>query len=142
MGAAYEDMAPRLGPRVLVTPMAPLSAGIELAFGAKIDPSFGPVVMVGAGGVLIEFLKDQAVALAPFDTAEAARLIDSLALRPLLDGKRGRPPADLSLLAEALAAFSVMVADLADAISEIDANPVLATADGPLALDALVVARK
>ena len=73
---------------------------------------------------------------------EAARLIDSLALRPLLDGKRGRPPADLSLLAAALAAFSVMVADLADAISEIDANPVLATADGPLALDALVVARK
>ena len=142
LAAAYDDMAPRLGPRVLVTPMAPLGTGLELAFGAKIDPSFGPVVMVGAGGVLIEFLQDQAVALAPFDTAEAARLIDSLALRPLLDGKRGRPPADLSLLAEALAAFSVMVADLADAISEIDANPVLATADGPLALDALVVARK
>jgi acyl-CoA synthetase (NDP forming) len=142
LAAAYDDMAPRLGPRVLVTPMAPLSTGLELAFGAKIDPFFGPVVMVGAGGVLIEFLKDQAVGLAPFDTPEAQRLIDSLALRPLLDGKRGRPPADLSLLAEALAAFSVMVADLADAISEIDANPVLATADGPLALDALVVARK
>ncbi|HKF60644.1 MAG TPA: acetate--CoA ligase family protein [Dongiaceae bacterium] len=142
LAAAYDDMAPRLGPRVLVTPMAPLGTGLELAFGAKIDPSFGPVVMVGAGGVLIEFLKDQAVSLAPFDAAEAQRLIDSLALRPLLDGKRGRPPADLPLLAEALAAFSVMAADLADAISEIDANPVLATADGPLALDALVLARK
>ena len=64
--------------------------------------------MVGAGGVLIEFLRDQALALAPFDTDEALRLIDSLALRPLLDGKRGRPPADVAALAEALARFSVM----------------------------------
>lgn len=141
LAAAYDEMAPRLGPRVLITPMAPLGAGIELAFGAKIDPTFGPVVMVGAGGVLIEFLSDQAVALAPFDAAAAGRLIDSLALRPLLDGKRGRPPANLPTLAEALAAFSVMVADLGDLIAEIDANPVLATADGPLALDALVVPR-
>jgi acetate---CoA ligase (ADP-forming) len=141
LAAAYDEIAPRLGPRVLVTPMAPLASGIELAFGAKIDPHFGPVAMVGAGGVLIEFLKDQALALAPFDAMEARRLIDALALRPLLDGKRGRPPADLAALAEALAAFSVMAADLAALVSEIDANPVLATPDGPLALDALVVAR-
>ena len=135
--AAYEDLARRLGPRVLATPMAASGAGIELAFGAKIDPHFGPVVMVGAGGVLIEFLKDQALALAPFDADEALRLIDSLALRPLLDGKRGRPPADVAALAEALARFSVMTADLAGLVAEIDVNPVLAGPEGPLALDAL-----
>jgi hypothetical protein len=139
--AAYRDLARRLGPRVLVTPMAATGAGIELAFGAKIDPHFGPVVMVGAGGVLIEFLRDQALALAPFDADEALRLIDSLALRPLLDGKRGRPPADVAALAQALARFSVMTADLAGWVAEIDVNPVLAGADGPVALDALVVAR-
>jgi acetate---CoA ligase (ADP-forming) len=139
--AAYDDLARRLGPRVLAAPMAEAGRGIELAFGAKVDPHFGPVVMVGAGGVLIEFLKDQAIALAPFDAAEAGRLIDSLALRPLLDGKRGRPAADLARLAEALARFSVMVADLADLIAEIDINPVLAGATGPIALDALVVTR-
>jgi hypothetical protein len=124
-----------------VTPMAATGAGIELAFGAKIDPHFGPVVMVGAGGVLIEFLRDRALALAPFDTDEALRLIDGLALRPLLDGKRGRPPADVGALAEALATFSVMAADLVGLVTEIDINPVLAAAAGPMALDALVVAR-
>jgi hypothetical protein len=139
LAESYEDLARRLGPRVLMMPMADLGKGIELAFGAKIDPTFGPVVMVGAGGVLIEYLKDQAVALAPFDAAEARRLIDALALRPLLDGKRGRPAADLPCLAEALAAFSVMVADLGSHLREIDINPVLAGPDGPIALDALVV---
>ncbi len=98
--------------------------------------------MVGAGGVLIEYLKDQALALAPFDEAEAGQLIDSLALRPLLDGKRGRPPADIAALAAALARFSVMVADLGDLVSEVDANPVLAGPKGPAVLDALVVARR
>jgi acyl-CoA synthetase (NDP forming) len=139
LAGSYEDLARRLGPRALVTPMADLGKGIELAFGAKIDPTFGPVVMVGAGGVLIEYLRDQAVALAPFDAAEAHRLIDSLALRPLLDGKRGRPAADLPRLAEALAAFSVMVADLGSHLREIDINPILAGPEGPMALDALVV---
>ena len=141
LAAAYDDLARRLGPRVLVAPMADMGRGIELAFGAKVDPHFGPVAMVGAGGVLIEFLKDQALALAPFDAAEASRLIDSLALRPLLDGRRGRPPADISALALMLARFSVMAADLGTLVAEIDANPVLAGPDGAVALDALVVAR-
>jgi len=61
-------------------------------------------------------------------------------LRPLLDGKRGRAPADVGVLAEALACFSVMVADLADLVTEIDVNPVFAGPDGPMVLDALVVA--
>jgi acetate---CoA ligase (ADP-forming) len=135
--AAYEDVASRLGPRALIAPMA--GSGLELAFGAKLDPQFGPVVMVGAGGVLIEFLADRACGLAPIDTAEARRLIDSLALRPLLDGKRGRPAADMTALAEAFARFSVLAADLGGLVAEIDVNPVLAGANGCVALDALVV---
>ncbi|MFO1059528.1 MAG: acetate--CoA ligase family protein [Dongiaceae bacterium] len=137
VGRAYRDLATRLGPRVLVTRMA--GRGVELSFGATRDPQFGPLVMVGAGGVLIEFLADRQFALAPFDVATARRLIDRLALRPLLDGKRGAAPADIEALATALARFSVMVADLGDLLAEVDLNPLVATPEGPVALDALVV---
>jgi acetate---CoA ligase (ADP-forming) len=135
--AAYDDVAKRLGPRVLLAPMA--KGGLELSFGAKLDPQFGPVVMVGAGGVLIEFMTDRACALAPFDDAEAVRLIDGLSMRPLLDGKRGAPPSDIAALCTALARFSTMVADLAGLVQEIDINPILAGPKGCVALDALIV---
>ena len=138
--AAYDDMSGRLGARVLLAPMA--AKGFELSFGAKLDPQFGPVVMVGAGGILIEFMSDRACALAPFDDDEAKRLIDSLALRPLLDGKRGAPPSDIAALAAALARFSVMVGDLGELIQEIDINPILAGPKGCAALDALIVPAK
>ncbi|MFZ5790354.1 MAG: acetate--CoA ligase family protein [Pseudomonadota bacterium] len=137
VAAAYRDLAARLGSRVLVAAMA--GKGVELSFGAVIDAQFGPLVMVGAGGVLIEMMKDRCFALPPFDEAWARRLIDGLALRPLLDGKRGQKPADLAALAKSLAAFSVMVADLKGLIAEIDINPVLAGPTGAVALDALVV---
>ncbi len=135
--AAYEDVASRLGPRVLLAPMA--AGGLELGFGAKLDPQFGPVVMVGAGGVLIEFVADRVCALAPFDDAEARRLIDGLALRALLDGKRGRPPADVASVCTALARFSALAGDLAGLVQEIDVNPLLAGPKGCVALDALIV---
>ncbi len=137
---AYDELAARLGPRAIVMPMA--EKGVELAFGAFDDPQFGPLVMVGAGGVLIELLDDRRFALPPFDAAEARRLIDSLRLRPLLDGRRGAPPADVGALAEALARFSVMVADLKGLAREIDVNPVSAGPSGPVALDALVVPKE
>ena len=139
VAAAYEDLARRLGPRVLVMAMA--GAGVELAFGALDDAQFGPFVIVGAGGVLIELLDDRCFALPPFDAAAARRLLDRLKLRPLLDGRRGAPPADLDALAETLARFSVMVADLGGLLGEVDVNPVLAGAGACVALDALVVPR-
>ena len=135
--AAYDDMAARRGARVLLAPMAAM--GFELSFGAKLDPQFGPVAMVGAGGILIEFLRDRAVSLAPFDEDEARRLIDSLALRPLLDGKRGAAASDIGAIAAALARFSVMVADLGELVQEIDINPMLAGPRACVALDALIV---
>jgi acyl-CoA synthetase (NDP forming) len=137
VAAAYRDLAARLGPRVLVMAMA--GKGVELSFGAVVDPQFGSLVMVGAGGVLIEMMEDRRFALPPFDQAEARRLLDGLALRPLLDGKRGQKPVDIDALAASLAAFSVLVADLKGLIAEIDINPVLAGPGGAVALDALVV---
>ena len=137
--AAYDDLARRLGPRVLVMPMA--APGVELAFGAVDDPQFGPVVMSGAGGVLIEILADRRFALPPFDALTARRLLDRLKARPLLDGKRGMPGADIEAVANALAQFSVMVADLAGLFEEIDVNPFLCGPGGCFALDALVIGR-
>ncbi len=137
--AAYNDLARRLGPRVLVMPMA--GKGVELAFGALDDPQFGPLVMVGAGGVLIEIMADRRFALAPFDSITARRLLDGLKARPLLESHRGLPAANIDAVAEALARFSVLAADLAGLFQEIDANPMLCGAGECIALDALVVGR-
>ena len=138
VGAAYDDLATRLGPRCLVAAMAP--RGVEMALGVIIDEQFGPLVMAGAGGALVEHLDDSRCALAPFGEAEARRLLDRLKLRPLLDGARGAAPADIDALAATIAKLSVLAASLADCLGELDANPVIAGPDGCVAVDALVVA--
>ncbi len=138
--AAYEEMAARLGPKALVAEMAP--KGTELALGSVWDEGFGPVVLISAGGVLVEFLGDSVAALAPFDAAEALRLLREMRVFRLLQGVRGAETADLRALAEAIAAFSRMVASLGEACAEIDINPLLCTSEGPLALDGLIVPRK
>jgi len=97
--------------------------------------------MAGAGGTLIEILADRRFAMPALDDAGARRLIDRLKVRPLLDGVRGAPPADVASVAQALARFSVMIADLGDLIAEADVNPVLCGPKGCVALDALVVGR-
>ncbi len=137
VAAAYDDIAGRLGPRCLVAPMA--SKGIELALGIIIDEQFGPMVMAGAGGALVEHLDDSRCALAPFGEAEAHRLLDSLKLRRLLDGARGVAPVDTDALAATIANLSVLAACLADVLGELDANPVIAGPNGCIAVDALVV---
>ncbi len=137
--AAYDDLAARLGPRVLVAPMA--GGGVEIALGLTIDPQFGPVVMVGAGGTMVEVLRDARFALAPFDAAAAERLIDGLRVRPLLAGARGAPPADVGALAQTIARFSALAAELGDVLGEIDVNPLLAGPKRCVALDALVAGR-
>jgi hypothetical protein len=97
--------------------------------------------MLGAGGTLIELMSDRVTALAPFGPRRARSLIDRLRLRPLLDGHRGAPPADLDALGLALARFSVLCAALGPALAEMDVNPVIATPEGCLAVDALIVRR-
>ncbi len=134
---AYENMAERLGPRCLISPMA--APGTEMVFGMVRDATFGPLVLVGAGGIFVEVLKDAQLAVPPFDAAFARRLIDRLRARPLLDGVRGRPAADIDALADALARFSVLAATLGEEIAELDINPVIAGPGGAVAVDALVV---
>jgi acyl-CoA synthetase (NDP forming) len=135
--AAYEDVAGRLGPDVTIAAMAP--PGVEVALGIVRDSTFGPLVLVGAGGVLVELLHDRKLALPPIDEDAARRLIDGLAIRPLLDGVRGAPPSDVDALAHAVSRLSVLAAEVGDVITELDINPVIVSPQGCVAVDVLVV---
>ena len=123
---------------VLVEEAADLDAGTEVIVGGVRKRSFGPTVLVGLGGVFTEVLSDVSHRLAPVDRAEARSMLDELAGARLLSGYRGLPPSDLDALADVVVAVGDLLVEH-DAIVEIDANPILATADGALALDALVV---
>lgn len=137
---AWRELSGRLGPRVLVSAMA--NRGVEMLLGARRDPQFGPVILLGFGGVYAEVLKDVAFALPPFDKQYARRRMDELQLRPLLDGPRGMPACNVDAFAEQAALFSAVVYELRDDIEEIDVNPVIVGATGCVAVDALVVGRK
>jgi hypothetical protein len=134
---AYEHLAGGLGPRVMVAPM--VRGGVELALAMVHDPTFGPIVGVGAGGTLVELLADVHWSLTPLDEAWARRLIDRLACRRLLDGFRGKPAADLDSLAAAVARFGLIAETLGHLLAEMDVNPVIAGPEGAVAIDALVV---
>ncbi len=135
--AAYDDLATRLGPRVLVARMLP--PGMEVVFGAINDPQFGPVAMIGAGGIFVETMRDTRFSVPPVDQAAAHILIDRLGIRPLLDGIRGRPALDVDQLARTFSRFSVMIAALGDVLGEVDVNPVIVSPSGAVAVDALIV---
>ena len=120
---------------------AMIKGGVELVAGVRRDPQCGPVLLVGLGGVLVEVLRDTALALAPVGKSEARRMLERLKGFRLLQGYRGAPAADLDAVCEAIARISEFAADHADAVEEIDVNPLLARADGALALDALIVLR-
>lgn len=134
---AYAEMVRKLGPKALFMEMAP--KGAELAMGALWDTNFGPIVLISAGGILIEVLDDRIAALAPFDETEAMRLLRTLRCHKLLIGARGQPCANLDDLARQIASFSTMVAALGDAYSEIDVNPLICGESGAMAVDCLVV---
>ena len=118
--------------------MAPVGDGLELIVGVRRDPRFGPVLLVGLGGVFAEVFGDVAVALAPVEPAEAERLLRSLRCAPLFDGARGRPRLDVAAAANAASALSQLAAR-APWIAELEVNPLLVTADGVLGLDARLV---
>ena len=136
---AYRETTSRLGTEVVVAAMAP--GGVELALGVVRDPQFGPMVMAAAGGELIEVLRDRRMALPPVDEPRARRLLDRLAVRPLLDGVRGRPPADVEAVVHALVRLSALAADLGHLLEALDVNPLIAGPRGCIAVDALVVPR-
>lgn len=123
---------------VLVEEARDVDAGTEVIVGGLRDPSFGPVVLTGLGGVFTEIYEDTSHRLAPIDRTESRGAIEELTAIELLEGYRGREPADVEALADTVAAVGDLVVEH-DAIAEVDVNPVLATADGAVALDALVV---
>ena len=123
---------------VTVQRMATLSRGVEMILGAKKDPTFGMVIMVGAGGITAEVLKDTALGLPPLNERLASHLLESLRVWPLLQGYRGRPRMNVEKLLEIIIRFSYLVADF-PMIQEIDINPLLVTPDEVLAIDGRVV---
>ena len=123
---------------VTVQPMVRTSGGYELVLGARKDPIFGAVILLGAGGVATEVLRDQALELPPLNERLALGMLQSLRIWPLLDGHRGRRAIDLDALLQVVMRFSYLVADYPE-LSEIEINPLLVSADGAIALDARAV---
>lgn len=120
----------------VVQPM--IHGGTELIVGCRWDDQFGPVVIVGSGGVLVEILNDVQMAVAPISAAHASRLIARLRIAPVLAGARGRPPADMIALTDTIARVSELAAALGPRLTELDINPLLVREQGcgVIALDA------
>lgn len=137
---AWRDLAARLGPQVLVARLVE-GPRVEMLLGMSRDADFGPVVLIGFGGIHAEVLRDVVFAKAPFDAAHARRLIDRLRLRPLLDGLRGMPASDIDAVCDAAARFSALADALGEHVQSIDVNPLMALPRGCIAVDALVVGR-
>ncbi|HEY1336664.1 MAG TPA: bifunctional acetate--CoA ligase family protein/GNAT family N-acetyltransferase [Bryobacteraceae bacterium] len=123
---------------VTVQPMVKLRDAYELILGASVDPQFGPVLLFGSGGQLVEVFKDRALALPPLNTTLARRMMEQTKIYKALKGVRGRKPVDLAALEMLLVRFGALVAEQRW-IKEIDINPLLASSEGLIALDARVV---
>jgi acyl-CoA synthetase (NDP forming) len=140
LAAAYRDLAARLGPRALIFETVP--PGPELSLGLARDPGLGPLVVVAAGGTLVELLDDKAVALPPVSGAQAARMLGTLRAARLLDGVRGAPPASRDAVVRAITALSALAADLGDRLEALDINPLICGPDAAVAVDALLIPRR
>jgi acetyltransferase len=125
---------------VTVQKMVTAVNSVELILGAKRDPVFGPVIMVGSGGVTAEVFQDTAIELPPLNERLARRMLESLRAWKLLQGYRGRPVVNVDRLIETLMRFSYLIADLPE-IQEVDINPLLVSATDTIALDGRVFVR-
>jgi hypothetical protein len=125
---------------VLVQPMVP--QGTEIMVGARVDPQFGPMVVVGLGGVFVELLKDTAVRLAPVDRDEARRMLGELKAQRALQGFRGAAPVDVDRLADVVARISEFASDQRARIAELDVNPLICAGDRMMAVDALIAKQR
>lgn len=112
--------------------------GTEVIVGMTTDPQFGPVMMFGLGGIMVEVLKDVSFRLVPLEAKDADQMMAEIKGRPILDGVRGQPPADLKALRETILKVSAFVEKHPE-VRELDLNPVFAYPDGALAVDARIV---
>ncbi|MGH2633351.1 MAG: acetate--CoA ligase family protein [Tepidiformaceae bacterium] len=112
--------------------------GTEVIVGMTTDPQFGPVMMFGLGGIMVEVLKDVSFRIIPLTDKDAGRMIDEIKGKPVLDGVRGQPPADVAALRSTILKVSQLVEQHPE-IQELDLNPIFAYPDGALAVDARIV---
>ncbi len=147
VGEAYERLVARVQAHtkgatidgVLLSPM--VRGGVEMILGVQNDSVFGPVVMLGLGGIFVEVLRDVTFRIAPFGEEEAHRMIGELRGAAMLHGARGQPPCDLDALAAALSRLSLFAAAKRAEFTSIDVNPLLVRpkGEGAAALDALIL---
>ena len=116
-----------------------VSSLCEIFVGARVDPDFGPLIAVGAGGVQVELYKDVAVCVAPLSVEDALQAIGRTRVAKLLDGFRGAAPADIDAAARTISALSHFIADHADRVSEMEINPLAVMQDGCIALDCVIL---
>ncbi len=137
---AYKETARIHG--IAIQEMAPW--GTEVILGSVNDPTFGPTMMFGLGGIFVEVLKDVTFRVAPVPTEQAARMLGEIRGAPILRGVRGEAPRDQAALSETICAYSTMIVDLADEVSESDANPVLVYEEGKgvKVVDARIILKK
>jgi succinyl-CoA synthetase beta subunit len=110
-------------------------SGVELIVGARNDPLYGPVMVVGAGGILVELVRDIALALLPVRRRDVATMLDKLKVAKLLRGYRGRPACDMAALAQAICGLSDFFLDHRHAIADIEINPLVVLETGVCAVD-------
>lgn len=127
---------------IAVQEMAPW--GTEVILGSVNDPTFGPTMMFGLGGIFVEVLKDVTFRVAPVSSGQAMRMLGEIRGAPILAGVRGEAPRDTKAMSETVSRYSAMIIDLADEISESDANPVLVYEDGKgiKVVDARIILKK
>ncbi|MEM7113981.1 MAG: acetate--CoA ligase family protein [Chloroflexota bacterium] len=135
--AAYGDLSERLGTAVLIQEM--VTEGVEMILGMKNDPQFGPLLVVGMGGIFVEIYKDVVTVLPPLTREEAASLPMRFIGKDLLLGARGRPPVNLDVLTDVILRFATFIYDHGKLISEIDLNPIKVSAAGATIVDALII---
>jgi acetyl-CoA synthetase (ADP-forming) len=121
---------------ILVQEMAP--KGTEIIIGSTVDPTFGPTIMFGLGGIFVEILKDVSFRLAPITKDDAWEMLDEIKAKKMLDGPRGMPKADKEIIVATLLAVSKMLMECPE-IKELDMNPILVYEKGARAVDARVI---
>jgi succinyl-CoA synthetase beta subunit len=138
--AAYQDLATRLGRRVLVQPH--MRGEVEVSLGIVRDPLVGPLVLVATGGTLVEVLHERVVALPRLAKSSPGPMLARLAkLSSLLGGVRGGEPADVAALTEVIAATAQLAVELGQDLEALDINPVVCGPHGAAAVDTLVIHR-
>lgn len=118
-----------------------MTGGVEVFVGARRDQFFGPIVLFGLGGILVEALRDVSISLAPTNECRARRMLESLKSRSLLEGYRGIPPRDIDAIIDSIVRVSSIIANH-PTIDELDVNPLIAYEDGVIAVDARIIIRE